>query len=164
MTTDMSKGLEVDLGPLHLAIGTLTSSVDELRKRLETLQVDLAIAGQATCPTPTATFSIDMGHPPSGKWWQVRNLIVGGSNITQTPSGTAYVVTMGSDPGPNPPLFACRDFTAGTFPQKAFYSTHELVLEEQEHLWITILNGTAGTNYAAAGMVEVFPQFIRGRL
>ena len=160
----MDAELELELGPLHVAIGNLSDEVKELRQRLAFMQDDLLLTGTGTCPNPSATFAIDLGHPMAGKWWQVRQMIVGGSDITTTPAGIGWVVVQAENPSANPPLFNVRDFTSGTLPQRAFYGTHELVVQQNEHLWVVITAGTAGTQYAVSAMVENFPQFVKSSL
>lgn len=154
----------LDLGPLHIAIGNLSEEVKELKKRLTQLQVDMPVSYVGTCPTPSATFAMDLGGPNEGRWWQVRSIVIGGSDITQTPTGVGWVVVMNSAPSANPPLFATRDWTKAALPQVAFYGSHELIVEPQEELWVVITGGTAGVQYTANAMVEAFPQFVRGRL
>lgn len=158
---------ELDIGSLHLAIGNLADEVKELRKRQPFIQDDIVVTQTGICPTPTATFAIDLGHPMAGKWWQIRNITVGGDTILTAAAGIAWVCVMVPNPdagSANVPTFALRDFTAGALPQVAFYGTHELVATGDEHLYVVITGGTAGQQYVANACVESFPQFVRGRL
>lgn len=160
MDTEMSATL--DLGPLHLAIGDLTNSIQDLRRHFTKWEVDQPASAAAICPTPTATFALDLGSPPDGRWWEVKSLVIGGNDITVTPTGKGWVVVMAGAPSANPPLFAVKDWTS-TLPSPAFYGSHQLIVESQERLWVVITGGTAGVQYVANAMVQSFPQFVRGK-
>lgn len=158
-------GAELDLGPLHLAIGTLSDEVKDLKKRFSTIQDDLNPTATLTYSADSSQNFCDLGGPSSGKWWQVRFLIVGGADINSSPTGVAWViVTSSSMMQANPPLFTVRDFTTAAFPQRSFYGTHELVVLDDQHLFVFFTGGANGTQYSASAMVESFPQFVRGRL
>src|ERR1700733_9107709 len=158
----MEAELALSLGPLHIAIGNLSDEIRELRRNLRQIQVDMPVSATGVCPTPTATFALDLGHPNQGKWWQVRNYIVGGTDITQAPAGTAWLLVMAGAPSINAPLFAVRDISVGTagapfaLPYQQNYDAHGIVVEPGEHLWTIITGGTAGVQYSATCTVEVF--------
>lgn len=171
MTVDL--GADLDLGPLHMAISTLSDEVKDLKERFAIMQDDLNPSGTLTYSTTDATQNyIDLGSPASGKWWQVRNLVVGGTDITTAPNGVAWVlVTTSSMMQANPPLFTVRDCSTSRFPTSTTlppyintYGTHELVILDDQHLIIFITGGAAGTQYSASAMIESFPQFVKGKL
>lgn len=153
--------IEADLGPLHLAIGTLSDEIKDLKHRLLSMQDDLVKSGAGICPTPTATFAIDLNGPTAGYRWEVRNIMVGGSDITTAPAGVAWVAIMADVPSANVPIFAVRDFTHGALPQSAFYGARELVIPDTERLWIIITGGTAGVQYSATACIENYKQFVK---
>lgn len=164
MTMEVSTDL--DLGPLHLeALLGLRKDIRDLRKLL--IQDDLVVAGTGTCPTPTASFVFDLGHPSAGFFWQVREIVIGGVDLSQTPAGVGWVVVQATTPeeygSTAPPITAVRDWTKAALPQNAFYGTHELVVNQMEHLFVVITGGTAGVEYVAVAAVENFPQFVRDR-
>jgi hypothetical protein len=94
--------------------------------------------------------------PQLGELWEVRQIIVGGSIVTQTPNGTAYVLT-GIGITPDLSLAAARDVSLTPFPVKGFYSTGVFKLRPQEGIFIVITGGTPGVTYAAYTDVQVFP-------
>jgi hypothetical protein len=166
MTDTLPIGLEAHIGALQLSVGTLSDEVKQLRKDLHRLQDDLNPTGTLTYSTadPSQNF-VDMGGPVSGKWWQVRNLIVGGSDITTAPNGVAWlVISSSSMMQVNPPMYAVRDFsTATALPYKAQYGAHEIVVLDDQHMFVFITGGVNATQYCASAMVESFPQFVRTR-
>jgi hypothetical protein len=170
MTVDLDATLQ--LGPLHLAIGTLSDEVKDLKHRMQIMQDDLNPTGTVTYSTADTNQNyIDLGGPTAGKWWQVRNLIVGGADITDTPNGIAWIlVTASSMMQNNPPLFAVRDYSTARFPTATAlpylnsYGTHELVVLDDQHLFVFLTGGVNATQYCASAMIESFPQFVKGRL
>lgn len=119
--------------------------------------------GVGTCPNPSATFAIDLGHPSAGKYWCVRSFVIGGDDITTQPAGVGWVVIQSITPTATVPITSVRDFTKLTLPQTAFYGSFEFKVQQNEHMWVVISGGTAGTQYTAAAWIESFPQFIQRR-
>ena len=62
------------------------------------------------------------------------------------------------------PLASVMDWTKAALPQGAFYGTHELIVPQNEHLYILITGGTNAVQYTASVAVENFKEFVRGRL
>lgn len=147
---------------LALQIGSLAARVDRAisayESSLRKIPGDYQYATTGIYPS-TGNLLLDLDTPAQGQFWQVRCLIVGGSDITTTPAGTAWVVVQGSaanTAGSNVNLANVRDFTTETLPQRSFYGTHEVVVLPGEHLYVVITGGTSGTQYTASAKVEVF--------
>lgn len=122
---------------------------------------DYQYASQAVCPTPTAPFSIPLGSPDQGQWWNVRRITCGGTDVTVTAAGAAWVSVQGANPagvigsGQNPGIPTLVDHFL-TLPNLDSYGTHQLVLDETEFLWVTIIGGTAGQQYIASVKAETY--------
>ena len=147
---------------LALSIGSLASRVDRAidayEAGLRKIPGDYQFAQSGVYPS-SGNLLLDLGTPAQGQFWQVRCLIVGGSDITTTPAGTAWVVVQGSaanTAGQNVNLANVKDFTSGTFPQRAFYGTHEVIVLPGEHLYVVVTAGTSTTQYTASMKAEVF--------
>lgn len=152
------------IAQLAISVGRLCDRIDRQQKRWEqyerSVPADYQNAKALTYSTAAGTVNaMSLGRPELGQWWQVRRIIVGGSDITTAPAGTAWVFVQGSNPGAsgaNPNVAQAADVTTGTFPQRAFYGTHQLVVTQNEHLWIVITGGTNNTQYVASAKYEVF--------
>ena len=158
-TSGVGLGIFADLA-LH--IGNLGKQVQRMQDRYDqiaaSIPADYQNAAAAAYPA-SGTLALDLGVPAQGTFWEVRRLIIGGSDITTSPAGTGWVFVQGSQPnaaGTNPSIAQAADQTTGTLPQKAFYGTHELVVNPGEHLWVIITGGTSGVQYVASFKAEVF--------
>lgn len=147
---------------LAVRLGSLASKMDasmrEWDRHTRSQPGDHQTARAGAYPS-SGNLLLDLGHPDEGLYWQVRRLVVGGSDITTQPNGTAWVVVQGSPPnaaGSNVNLAQVADFTTEQFPQRAFYGTHQLVVDATEHLYVVITGGSSGTVYVASAKYEVF--------
>lgn len=155
-------GLEVS-GGLSIAIGGVTSEVRALRRDQQRIAgrmpINNNIYGTATCPTPTANFTVDCRGPNQGRMWHLRRITVGGGAFPFTAAGTAYLfvginpIALGQAPIPT----ELADFTTESFPQRAFYSERQILARAGERLRLVIVGGTAGVQYFANGLVEDWP-------
>lgn len=169
---DEPRGGGLDLGvfaDLAFHIGGLTKQVqrqaDERDRRANNIPGDYQNAAAASFPA-SGTLALDLGSPAQGTFWNVRRLIIGGSDITTTPAGTGWVFVQGSAPnqnGANPSIAQAADVTSGTLPQRAFYGVHELTVSAGEHLWVIIVSGTNGTQYVASVKAEAYSLTARPR-
>lgn len=154
---------------LALHIGGLTKQVqrqaDEWDRRARDIPADYQVADVGAFPA-SGTLALDLGSPDQGTFWNVRRIVVGGSDITTTPAGVGWVFIQGSAPnqnGANPSIAQVADVTSGTLPQRAFYGVHEMAVTAGEHLWVIIVAGTAGTQYVASAKLEVYDLAARRR-
>lgn len=99
---------------------------------------------------------------PAGREWHIRQVVVGGLNMTTTAAGKA---TLFSDSNQNPidmavPLYNVRDSTiasASSLPNISFYDHGEFVIKGGEALQCQITSGTSGQQYCAATSFEDWP-------
>ena len=157
---------ELTIGDLDISIRNIHDDVKKLRKELAPFQSsDLYFNNSIVYSTAAGVVNfIDLGHPAAGSWWQIRNLTIGGTDITQTPAGVGWVLIQANQPTNNPSLIAVSDWTKAALPQTAFYGTHELVCDQYAHVYVLITGGTNGQQYVASMFAEVFPEYVRSRL
>jgi hypothetical protein len=147
---------------LALQIGGLATQVKRHQDRLERIARSLPSDYQYAVPgiyPASGSLALDLGSPAVGTFWNVRRIIVGGSDITTEPDGVAWVFVQGSNPiaaGANPSIAQAADLTVNALPQRSFYGTHQLVVYPPEHLWVIITSGTAATQYVASMKVEEY--------
>ncbi len=153
-------GLEV-FADLAVQLGGMCAQLkrrnDALARQLAALPADYQNAAGGPFPV-SGTLALNLGSPDLGTEWEVRRIIIGGADITTTPIGVGWVFVQGSPPnmnGVNPSTAQAADVTAGALPQRAFYGTHELVVDATEYLWVVIVGGTPGTQYVASVKAEV---------
>lgn len=161
----VASGSGLNLGifaDLAVSIGHLSKQVqrqqDRLDKLAELIPGDYQNAAAGIYPA-SGVLSLNLGSPDQGQYWSVRRVVVGGSDITTSPGGVAYMVVMGSPPnqnGSNVNLAQVADISANGLPQKAFYGSHELVVGAGESLYCVITGGTSTTQYVASCKCEVF--------
>ena len=143
-----------------LQLGAQLESVEtQLRKRndardyqLANIPQDAEALGAGVVPASGPLF-IDLGHPDQGRYWQVRHVAVAGVPITATAAGVAYIYKRGAPPS-DLGVTGWIDYTSLPLPQPAFYSTHQFVVNPSEHVWVVIVGGTVGQQYAAHAIVE----------
>ena len=154
---------------LALQIGHLASNMKREQDRRDrdaaSIPADYQNAAGGVYPA-SGTLVLNLGSPDLGSFWNVRRIIVGGSDITSTPAGAAWVFVQGSPPnqaGANPSIAQVADIVGQsgnavptTFPQRSTYATHVLSVDATEYLYVVITGGTAGTQYVASAKLEVY--------
>ena len=97
---------------------------------------------------------IDLGRPDSGTRWEVSSCIVGGIDVTVAAAGSAGLYVGGFPTLAGAGLTNLADFTT-YLPNKAYYGTRQLVVNDQEHLFVIITGGTANQTYVAQASATV---------
>jgi hypothetical protein len=97
---------------------------------------------------------LSLGQPDNGTYWEVHNVIIGGTDFNVTAAGQAGLYVSGA-PGLASGLNMARDY-ATYLPNVATYGTRVLVVNDQETLWIKLFNGTSGQQYVANASVTVY--------
>lgn len=141
---------------IHLALGRLNHHMDQAdkRRRLENGQSAFPII-QGQAPANAAGLMIlDLGAPPSGFWWQVRAIRIGGAQITSAPAGTGWLLEGGSVADLS--MAAARYF-ASPLPAWDSFGSSQLVCLSPGHLWGVITGGTPNTLYTVSVTVEQLP-------
>lgn len=160
---------ELDLGPLSVGAGikaelsTLNkhnAAMAEWRKReFERSRVPSFVrqVQNATIPSPTARTAIGLTGPRPGYYMKMRRLIIGGLTWITTAAGTAevYVTPLS---GANISSLALSEMVdqSSFLPNKAYYSDDQIWIHPGEHVQIIIDSGTAGQQYVATGLFEVW--------
>jgi len=166
MTMEAEVGGGIELGEFSLkALAGIQGTFDGVLQHLEKIAryeeayqfgpVEVALRGASQSNANGATLVLDMGGPSYERMWQVRRLVVGGSQWTSTVAGSALVVV-----SPNqvttPPLSDIAD-QASALPLLAFYSTGQLIVRHPNHLFVVILTPTISTNYGVGGAATDLP-------
>jgi hypothetical protein len=150
------------IGDLAVSLGKLTRAIERqqaaLRLRDEATPGDYQYATSGLYPA-SGLLALNLGSPDQGQYWLIRRIIIGGSDITTAPNGIGWIYVQGQAPnanGANPSVANAADMTTGTLPQRAFYGTHQLVVDETEYLWVIVTGGTVGVQYVANVKAEVY--------
>ena len=142
----------VDLG------GKLDRSIEAQNRLVRRLDAITPImhrpTASAVCPTPTASFTLDLGTPSQGTFWEVRKVVVGGVEMNVTAAGTAGLYLSGSPSVNGAGLNNCEDYAAA-LPSVGYYGTGALYVRANEHLFLVIFGGTAGQTYVANAFVRI---------
>ena len=96
---------------------------------------------------------LNLGSPDQGTYWEVASCAVGGTDYNVTASGTAglYVAANTQAAG----MTNLADY-AGSFPNTAFYGTKQVIVNDQEILFLIVTAATNGQTYAANAQVTVW--------
>ena len=160
MMDDEDTGIDVKAAfEVAVDIGTkLTRSIerqDALLRRLDAVTlVQLRPTVSAFCPTPTASFVLDFGTPAQGTFWEVRKVVVGGLEFTTATAGTAGLYVSGTATVDGAGLNNAEDYAA-SLPSPTYYSSGQMYVRANEHLFLVIFGGTAGQQYVANALVRV---------
>ena len=133
--------------------------------------VDYAVVASGTYPT-SGILVLNFGSPDQGTQWEVTGCCVGGTDVNVGVAGSAglYVSAMvpvtGSAASASPGgagMGNLVDRTA-TLPNATTYGTHQLVVNDDEDLFLIIYGGTSGTTYVANMSATTYnPASTRGR-
>lgn len=146
---DISVGTE-----LKASLDGLRSSLDRHSRNMERAQeamdhVPLDVPIMKAGKTSTAgTVVISCGGPSRGRQWQVRQLVVAGPA-----KGVLRLLALAVTPT-SPYNQGLKDTTATRWPAPGFWSTHELILQGGETLWVVVTGATATTEVLVNGSAE----------
>ena len=95
---------------------------------------------------------LDLGSPDSGTFWELNSFAIGGTEIDVTAAGKwgLYVSSVVSVAGAG--LANCADVgvvSSTAMPFATNYSTGQLIVHENEHVFAIIFSGTTGQQYVA---------------
>jgi hypothetical protein len=137
---------------LGTSIDKLTAAQSEWAKLQYNTPVDYQTYASGTYTS--AGLWLSLGQPDNGTYWEVHNVIIGGTDFNVTAAGQAGLYVSGA-PGLASGLNMARDY-ATYLPNVATYGTRVLVVNDQETLWIKLFNGTTGQQYVANASVTVY--------
>lgn len=109
------------------------------------------------CPSPTASFTLDLGTPSQGTFWEVRKVVVGGTELNTAAAGTAGLYLSGSPSVNGAGLNNAEDYAA-SLPSVGYYGTGALYVRANEHLFLVIFAGTAGQTYVANAFCRIYQE------
>jgi hypothetical protein len=141
---------------LGASLGTMADAMQADRNRRDSFEppTDEQIFAQGTVPA-SGILVMDLGSVPLGRVWQVRRLVSGGPQATDTPTGSAFVFRQGAPPSDlntSNVVDSFPSFTNGC--QGNTYGTHQLFLRGGEHLFVVTSGATEGDRWVASGQVE----------
>lgn len=177
--------LEGDVGlKLAFHIGRLADEMELARKKAEReaqrkqrlMPIDAPIVASGVYPS-SGNMGLVLGGPELGFFWEVRSLVIGGTNFTTAPAGTGYFAVTGlavGQPGTSFTTVSMLDLSlmnlrdianaaaagggnSAPFPTTAFYGTRQFAVQPQETLVCIITGGTNGTQYVVAGKALQYP-------
>lgn len=102
---------------------------------------------------------LDLGTPDEGTFWEVGAFAIGGTEVDVTAAGKwgLYVSAVASTAGAGLANAADVGVVASqAMPYAANYSTGQLVVGAQEHLFAIIFGGTTGQQYVANVQFRVY--------
>ncbi len=154
-------GLDLRAGfDFLISIGSkLDANLEAQRRLLRQLNnvtpVMYRTSASAPCPSPTASFALDLGSPSLGTFWEVREVAIGGVEVTTAAAGTAGLYVSGQPAAVGAGLGNAVDY-ASSLPNVSYYGTGALYVRPNEHLFAVIFAGTAGQTYVANAFARVY--------
>jgi hypothetical protein len=164
---DIKSGLKIwaDVGV------TLGKSIDEHNKKMDrwlrqlerNTPIDYAAAASGVYPA-SGYLVLNFGTPDQGTYWEVASCAVGGTDQNVTAAGSAGLYVSAFSPiatnsgavTTNPAGITALADQAKTLPNVAFYGTRQLLVNDQEYLFLVIFGGTAAQTYGANAQVTVY--------
>lgn len=156
---DDSDGSGIDLSffvSLGASLGSMADSMQAERDRHDRFAPpgDEQLNADGLVPE-SGVLVLDLGSVPQGRVWQVRRIITGGPQATDTPSGSAFIYRQGAPPhdlNTSNVVDSFPSFSTGA--QGSTYGTHQLFLRGGEHLYVVTSGATEGDQWVASCQVE----------
>jgi len=95
---------------------------------------------------------LDLGTASQGRIWQVRRMIAGAPDVTQSVNGSAYWFRQGAAPTDYNITNCVNIFS--DLPRGDTVGSQELYIPAAEHLFCVIVGGDIGQQYIASAFVE----------
>lgn len=148
MEIDLNAKLSATLDTMAEQQKQLDQTMRRIQEALTHAPIDYPIHGSITFPATTTTGVVGLGGPSIGRLWQVRRLAMRG-----TTGAKVFVYVNAAKPTTNTAIIGMADYHTG-MPWATFYSTHQLVLNGNEKLWLYFTGATAGHTVQITGRVE----------
>lgn len=164
---DIKSGIKLwfDVGAtIGKAVDRLDSTVARYLRQLErNTPVDYAAVASGVYPAAGFLF-LNLGTPDQGTYWEVASCAVGGTDVNVTAAGTAGLYVAAFTPAAdnsggaltNPAGITSLADRAASLPNVAFYGTRQLLVNDQEYLYLCIFGGTPAQTYAANAQITVY--------
>lgn len=157
--SDGTSGGGLDLSvfvSLGAQLGTLADGLAADRDRRNSMEPpgDEPLFAQGTVPS-SGVLVMDLGSVPLGRVWQVRRIVIGGPQATDTPTGVAFAFRQGAPPADlntSNVVDSWPSFSTGA--QGSTYGTHQLFLRASEHLYVVTSGAVSGVCWVASAQVE----------
>jgi hypothetical protein len=159
---DIRSGIKafLDVGiSIGKSVDSQTANVQALLRRLNfNTPIDYGANASGTFPA-AGNLVLNLGTPDQGTYWEVESCATGGLDVNITAAGSAGLYVSGYLPltgtSQTPGMTSLCD-RAATFPNVAFYGGRDIVVNDQEYLFLIVFGGTVGQQYAANAQVSVF--------
>jgi hypothetical protein len=141
---------------LGASLGSMAESMQADRDRRDSFAPpgDEQLNADGLVPS-SGVLILDLGSVPQGRVWQVRRVVTGGPQATDTPDGAAFVYRQGARPTDLNTTNVVDSFPSfSTGSQGSTYGTHQLFLRGGEHLYIVTSGATEGDQWVASAQVE----------
>lgn len=156
---DLPKAWVEAAARLQISLGRVADEMQQRRELMEArIPKDVPFGVGGVFPA-SGFLLLQLSKPDAGRVQQLRRIVVGGANATDTPAGTGYLFVIGQPPL-DLGLTGMVDSTATPFPVPAQYGTHEVPIRFPDALWCAIVGGTSGHTYNVTGEVEDFDERI----
>lgn len=142
-----SADLKASLDGVAAAVRHQTEALSRAQQAMDHVPLDVPIMRSGTT-NATGVVVIACGGPARGRQWQVRQLTVAGPT-----KGVVRLLALAAAPT-SPYNQGLKDTTATRWPCPGFWSTHQLVLQGGETLWVVVTAATATTAVAVNGTAE----------
>ncbi len=113
------------------------------------------LTASAVCPTPSASFVLDLGTPSQGTFWEVRRIVTGGLDVTTLADGSAGLYLSGSPTVNGAGLNNAEDW-APFLPSIKRYGPGALYVRSSEHVFLVVSGATAGQTYVSHALCRVY--------
>ncbi len=143
----LSAELKASLDGIAASVARQERYLAQAQEAMDHIPLDVPIMRSGTS-NATGVAVISCGGPARGRQWQVRQLAVSGPT-----KGVVRLLALSVAPT-SPYDMGLKDSTATRWPAPGFYSTHELVLQGGETLWVVVTGATASTTVHVNGSAE----------
>jgi hypothetical protein len=154
------------LGKISLQIGKAQEELQRTNERVG----QLARAIERNTPIATGSVAsgyvaagvslvLDLGSPDVGTFWELSSMAIGGTEVNVTAAGKwgLYVSSVPSVAGAGLSNIVDVGVVASSaMPYSATYSTGQIIVHDQEHIFAVIFAGTAGQQYVVNAQYRVY--------
>lgn len=148
MEIDLSAKLSASLDTMAEQQKKSAEIMARIQSALTHIPLDTPVTGGGKT-NATGTVVFNCRGPAQGRLWQVRRLVIGGPS-----KGKALFYSVGSPPASTGGQVTGLVDLSSTWPNRAFYSTHQFVVVPSNLLFVVVVTATATTDVQVDGAVE----------